>query len=76
MLRHLLVWGCCVDWQPGCLKCTGVYVVCGFATAQLPPRVYASLLYAPAYIAWKVWLFIGELPRRTGPPWLKTSREA
>jgi len=57
------------------LTATGGYAVCGFATAQLPPRVYASLLYTPVYVAWKAWLFVGELPRRAEPPWLKTSRE-
>jgi cellulose synthase/poly-beta-1,6-N-acetylglucosamine synthase-like glycosyltransferase len=54
----------------------GVYVLSGLLMARLPFRVYGSLFYAPVYIGWKAWLFILQLPRRTAPPWMKTTRNA
>jgi 1,2-diacylglycerol 3-beta-glucosyltransferase len=52
----------------------GVYVIGGLVAAKLPIKAYSALLYAPVYMAWKLWLFVGELPKRAGPAWLRTTR--
>lgn len=51
------------------------YVIIGFLSSGLPPKVYLAILYAPPYILWKTWLFARQLPKRAGPAWLPTSRD-
>ena len=53
----------------------GAYVICGFLEARLAPKAYASLLYAPLYIGWKVWLFAEQIIVRREPAWTKTARK-
>ncbi len=56
------------------LAAVGVYIAGGLIAARLPLKAYGALFYAPVYMAWKVWLFVGELPNRAGPAWLRTTR--
>jgi cellulose synthase/poly-beta-1,6-N-acetylglucosamine synthase-like glycosyltransferase len=51
------------------------YLSIGLLGARLPPKVYLSLIYAPAYICWKAWLFASQLTKRDAPAWLPTSRD-
>jgi cellulose synthase/poly-beta-1,6-N-acetylglucosamine synthase-like glycosyltransferase len=57
-----------------CLAGLALYVVRGLVAARLPLGAYASLLYAPVYICWKLWLFAGEFIRRRDPDWVRTAR--
>jgi 1,2-diacylglycerol 3-beta-glucosyltransferase len=68
--------GARVEFTLACisLAAVGFYVAGGLAAARLPIRAYCALFYAPIYIGWKLWLFIGELPNRAGPAWLRTTR--
>jgi 1,2-diacylglycerol 3-beta-glucosyltransferase len=52
------------------------YVAIGFLSSGLPPKVYLAILYAPPYILWKAWLFACQLPKKSGPAWLPTSRNS
>ena len=60
----------------GGLAGLAVYVTSGLIAARMPLSVYASLLYAPVYLGWKVWLFATQLPKRAGPAWMRTTRDA
>lgn len=51
-----------------------IYVFTGLFLAQAPWTVYKSLLFAPAFVAWKLWLYVrlmlGVKPRS----WVRTAR--
>lgn len=51
-----------------------VYVLSGLWLAKAPRSVYRALLYAPAFVAWKIWLYLrvwlGGNPRT----WVRTTR--
>ena len=57
-----------------CVVALGAYVVLGLLAARMSLKTYASLLYAPVYIAWKLWLFASEMVRRRDPAWVRTAR--
>jgi cellulose synthase/poly-beta-1,6-N-acetylglucosamine synthase-like glycosyltransferase len=68
--------GARAEFMLACISLTeiGAYIAGGLIAARLPVKAYGALFYAPFYIAWKVWLFAGELPNRAGPAWLRTTR--
>ena len=52
------------------------YVLAGLALVGAPWRVYLALSYAPAYVAWKVWLYGRALVTRGAGRWIRTARTA
>jgi len=52
------------------------YVLAGLALVRAPWRVYRALTYAPAYVAWKVWLYARAIVTRGAGRWIRTARTA
>jgi hypothetical protein len=52
-----------------------LYVGTGFYFARLPARALLSLIHAPQYVVWKLWLYAQQLPRRRELTWVRTSRD-
>ncbi|MBI4317741.1 MAG: glycosyltransferase family 2 protein [Chloroflexi bacterium] len=50
-----------------------LYVIAGLALVRAPWKTYLSLLHAPIYVAWKVWLYALAL-RGADQKWIRTSR--
>jgi cellulose synthase/poly-beta-1,6-N-acetylglucosamine synthase-like glycosyltransferase len=50
------------------------YVLSGLALVGAPWRIYQSLAYAPAYIGWKLWLYVRSLGARGTVAWVRTAR--
>ncbi len=50
------------------------YTLAGLALARAPRRVYAALLYAPAFILWKVALYARLLLGIKPKSWVRTAR--
>ncbi|NTU78078.1 MAG: glycosyltransferase family 2 protein [Chloroflexales bacterium] len=51
-----------------------VYIFAGLALARAPGEVYRSLLFAPAYVAWKIWLYVRLLLGIKPGSWVRTAR--
>lgn len=51
-----------------------LYVLSGLRLARLPLAAYGSLLFAPAYIAWKFWVYVTALIPLGDRRWVRTSR--
>jgi 1,2-diacylglycerol 3-beta-glucosyltransferase len=51
-----------------------LYVLTGLRLARLPLAAYRSMLFAPAYIAWKLWVYIVALVPAGNRRWVRTSR--
>lgn len=51
-----------------------VYIFVGLALARAPVEVYRSLLFAPAYVAWKIWLYVRLLLGLKPSSWVRTAR--
>lgn len=52
------------------------YVLIGLWLAHLPLAAYRSLLFAPAYIVWKLWLYLAALVSPGERRWIRTSRQS
>jgi|SRR5579859_271012 len=52
-----------------------LYVFIGLRLARLPLAAYRSLLFAPAYIVWKLWVYGVALVAPGERRWVRTSRE-
>ena len=52
------------------------YVLIGLRLARLPLAAYRSLLFAPAYIVWKLWLYVVALASPGERRWIRTSRQS
>lgn len=52
------------------------YVLIGLRLARLPLAAYRSLLFAPAYIIWKLWLYLAALASPGERRWVRTSRQS
>jgi cellulose synthase/poly-beta-1,6-N-acetylglucosamine synthase-like glycosyltransferase len=52
-----------------------LYVGVGLLLSGLPPRTYLALVQVPRFIAWKLLLYGRQLMRRTGPAWIRTTRD-
>ena len=50
------------------------YVLVGLRLARLPLAAYRSLLFAPAYIIWKLWVYAVALVSSGDRRWVRTSR--
>ncbi|HLW00793.1 MAG TPA: glycosyltransferase family 2 protein [Ktedonobacterales bacterium] len=51
-----------------------LYIGIGLRLARLPLAAYRSLLFAPAYIAWKLWVYAVALVSAGDRRWVRTSR--
>lgn len=51
-----------------------LYIFVGLALARAPAEVYRSLLFAPAYVAWKLWLYVRLLLGIKPNSWIRTAR--
>ena len=51
-----------------------VYVFAGLALARAPGEVYRALLFTPAYVAWKLWLYVRLLLGLKPRSWVRTTR--
>jgi 1,2-diacylglycerol 3-beta-glucosyltransferase len=51
-----------------------LYVVIGLRLARLPLAAYRSLLFAPAYIVWKLWVYTVALLPTGDRRWARTPR--
>ena len=52
------------------------YILIGLRLARLPRAAYRSLLFAPAYILWKLWVYLAALVSPGQRRWVRTAREA
>ncbi len=50
------------------------YILIGLRLARLPRAAYRSLLFAPAYILWKLWVYLAALAAPGTRRWVRTSR--
>ncbi len=53
-----------------------LYVLIGLRLARLPLAAYRSLLFAPAYIVWKLWVYGVALVAPGERRWVRTQRKA
>lgn len=51
-----------------------VYILAGLWLSSAPKKVYQALLYAPAFIVWKVWLYLRVLIGLDRKGWTRTAR--
>jgi cellulose synthase/poly-beta-1,6-N-acetylglucosamine synthase-like glycosyltransferase len=51
-----------------------IYVVTGLILARAPWSVYRSLLFAPAFVGWKIWLYVRLLLGLKPRAWVRTAR--
>jgi cellulose synthase/poly-beta-1,6-N-acetylglucosamine synthase-like glycosyltransferase len=51
-----------------------VYILAGLWISGAPKQVYQALLFAPAFIVWKVWLYIRVLIGLDRKGWIRTAR--
>jgi len=70
----LRAWGAAIV-AGGLVLGQAIYLVAGLLLARAPGRVYLALVYAPALIAWKVWLYVRVLLGRDRQGWVRTPRE-
>lgn len=62
-------------WLAGsALAGEGLYLLCALRLYRAPRSVYLSLLFAPAFVAWKLWLKIAGALRRGEDDWIRTGR--
>ena len=50
------------------------YIVTGLRLAGAAPRAYAALLWAPVYVAWKVWIYVVSAVGIGENRWVRTAR--
>lgn len=51
-----------------------IYVFAGLAMARAPWSIYRSLLFAPAFVGWKLWLYVRLLVGIKPRAWVRTAR--
>jgi 1,2-diacylglycerol 3-beta-glucosyltransferase len=51
-----------------------VYIFTGLALSRAPRHVYLTLLYAPFFVLWKIWLYMRVLLGRNPQDWIRTRR--
>jgi cellulose synthase/poly-beta-1,6-N-acetylglucosamine synthase-like glycosyltransferase len=56
------------------LAAQAIYLATSLALARVPWRVYLALLYAPAYLLWKLWLYARIVAGRERQGWVRTAR--
>ena len=51
-----------------------VYILTGLWLSGAPKKVYQALLYSPAFVVWKVWLYLRVLIGLDRKGWIRTAR--
>ena len=51
-----------------------IYLVAGLRMVDAPTAVYKTRLYAPAFIIWKIWHYIGIVLGKNRQGWVRTAR--
>ncbi|MCP4424510.1 MAG: glycosyltransferase [Chloroflexi bacterium] len=51
-----------------------IYIFYGLYLVRAPKKVYKALLYAPAFMAWKIWLYVRIMLGRGQEEWVRTAR--
>jgi cellulose synthase/poly-beta-1,6-N-acetylglucosamine synthase-like glycosyltransferase len=51
-----------------------VYLIAGLRMVNAPKSVYKTLLYAPAFIVWKIWHYIKMILGKDRQGWVRTAR--
>jgi len=51
-----------------------LFVFASMAVSRAPRRAYRALLSAPAYVAWKLWIYLVMLARPAPQSWVRTGR--
>lgn len=51
-----------------------IYIFYGLRLVRAPRKIYQALLYAPAFVFWKIWLYIRILLGRDRQGWVRTAR--
>lgn len=51
-----------------------IYVFYGLHLVRAPKKIYTTLLYAPAFMIWKIWLYVRILLGRNKQGWVRTAR--
>jgi cellulose synthase/poly-beta-1,6-N-acetylglucosamine synthase-like glycosyltransferase len=52
------------------------HLLVGLALVGAPARTYVALAYAPAYVLWKVWIYLRAAVSGGSGPWVRTARTA
>ncbi len=52
----------------------GVYLLTGLALVRAPKKVWQALLYAPVFVAWKIWLYVRVALGLDQQGWVRTKR--
>jgi 1,2-diacylglycerol 3-beta-glucosyltransferase len=81
-LALVVVLALALGWAPGlavaaALVCLlALHGVAGMALARLTPRAYLSLAFAPAYMLWKIGVYLRAAVQRGAALWVRTPRVA
>ena len=51
-----------------------IYIFAGLILARAPRTVYQALLFAPAFMLWKIWLYVRLLLGIKPGGWVRTAR--
>lgn len=51
-----------------------LHVLAGLVAVRAPARTYLALLRAPAYVVWKLAVYLRALASPAGAPWVRTAR--
>ncbi len=51
-----------------------IYIFYGLYLVKAPKKIYKALLYAPAFMVWKIWLYIRIMLGRGEDEWVRTAR--
>lgn len=51
-----------------------IYALASLKLAQAPPKIYQALVYAPAFVVWKIWLYFRVLLGLDKQGWVRTAR--
>jgi hypothetical protein len=51
-----------------------IYILAGLLLSGASKKVYQALLYAPAFVVWKVWLYLRVLIGLDRKGWARTAR--
>ena len=52
-----------------------IYVLAGLRLVRAPRKVYEALIYAPAFVVWKIWLYVRVLLKLDKQGWVRTARD-
>ncbi len=53
----------------------GIYILGGLMLAHASFKVYLSLLYAPYFLIWRLWVVLHGIVQQSHETWVKTERK-